>query len=358
MSRWLRQVEELKLASLDRGTRVLAITSPLVGAQSSELARMLADASHRAGQRTLLVDLAQGPDPNPCAPLWRGHMVLFEEAGLPSELSIRALRKSLQATLSRLRLTRDLVDGIALAASDLSAHILEAARPQRIGLRIALVDTALKLEIMHEGAPMAGIAEQLVASPQIEVISPGDRHLPFALARRSLPHWSYSEGRLNRLVGWCPIDGGAAPVDPPVEDREHCEKLIGNPSGKGRASFNNVEQMRLLLNDELADYQAIILDLPPILDDQPNRINPLATMAAADGAYLVCLAGKVDRASISRTRSLLQQSGVSMLGVVVNDSENPTLGAELAREARRLRGILPALSRWLERKALASNMLN
>lgn len=358
MNHWLRQVEELKFASLDRGTRVLAIASPFAGAQSSELARMLADASHRAGQRTLLMDLAQRPDPSPGAPLWRGHMVLFEDAGLPNELTVRSLRKSLQTSLSRLRLTRNFVDAIALAASDLSTQILEVARPQRIGLRVALVDSALKLEILHEGAPMAVLAERLVTSAQLECVSACDRNLPFVLARRALTNWSYAEGRLNRLVGWCPIAGGTAPADPPVENKEQCEQLIANPTGAFRANFNNVEQMRTLLNDELAAYQAIILDLPPILEVPAERINPLATMAAADGACLVCLAGKVDRASIMRTNTLVRQSGVNMLGVIINDSDNPPLGAELAREARRLRRIFPALSRWLEHKALTSSMLN
>ncbi|MEZ5843429.1 MAG: hypothetical protein R3D27_06790 [Hyphomicrobiaceae bacterium] len=356
MGGWLRQVEELKLASLDRGTRVLAISSPSAGSGSSELASLLADASHRAGQRTLLVDLARSAQP--AAPLWTGQMVLLEEAGLASGPGVRALRHALQATLGRLRLTRHMVDGIALAASDMSAEILDEARPNRIGLRIVLAGAVLKVEIMHDGQPMPGLVERLGPPAETTLVAPGDRLMPFLLARRTLPRWSYSEGHLNRLVGWCTLDGTTPGDEPPAEDTARCEHLVANPAGRARAQFNNVEEMRKLLHVELAAYQAIVIDLPPVLDESDDHINPLAAMAAADGSFLLCMAGRIDRSSLARTMTLVKQSGVELLGIVVNDAENPSLGAELAREARRIERILPRFSRWLQRKALAAGFIN
>jgi hypothetical protein len=360
MDGWLRSIEELKLASLDRGTRVLGITGPLPGAGCSSVARLLADATQRTGTRTLRVDFAQTPDgfaalclgpPHP----WLAWMKVHEESGSPSDL--RQLRRSLQASLSRSRLTRHVVSGVALTVSDMLAHVVEKANPKRIGIRVGLAGKSLQLEILHDGRSLADLGEQLVSHAAAEVISPRDAHLALALAARALPRWHYEAGSLHRLVGRCSLDGGE-PDEALASPSEGCDLLVASPAAAHRAKLNSVEHVRSMLHEELADYEAIVVDLPPVLDGTEMRINPLAPIAACDGVYLVCMAGRVDRGSIERSMVLLAQSGARMLGVVVNEAQNPSLGAELAREARRLGRFAPGLSRWLERKALSVSFIN
>jgi hypothetical protein len=56
--------------------------------------------------------------------------------------------------------------------------------------------------------------------------------------------------------------------------------------------------------------------------------------------------------------SLLEASRIELAGLILNDRFNPTLAAELAREAGRLRIVAPRMSRWLARKALGSRFLS
>ncbi len=356
---WSRTIEELKLASLDQGTRVLGILSPIPEAGVSQLCRMMAETSHWAGARTLLADLSQGPDMSIPQLAWQANMTVYEDFGTPNALSVRALRQALQSALGQLRLTRDIVSGIAVTASDMTSYIVEQAKPNRVGLRVALDGKAVKLEILHDGPAMAEDRLPLLKALPDGSVPPDDDTLHFTLARRSLPRWDYETGPLHRLIGWCNLDGTECGLPPaPTDWPEGLDRITANPTGALRATFNNVDQMRKLFQEELAAYRAVIVDLPAILGDHKNRINPLATAAACDGVYVLCMAGVVDRDTLGTSVKLLRQSSVNVLGVVVNDAVNPSLGFEMAREARRLQRIAPSISRWLERKALAARFLN
>jgi hypothetical protein len=364
MSTWRRSIEELKLASLDRGVRVLGITSPLPSAGCSRLSRQIAEASLQSGTRTLLVDLAQPAPSEPQAAAmpawaWQAWMTVYEGNGLPSEMAVRDLRRALQSRLMSFRLTRHVVGDVALAASDMAAHIVETAKPQRIAIRVTLAGKALGLEISHDAKPVPELGEILALPPPAEPIGLGDDQLRFALARRALPVWSYAEGYQNRLTGWCNLDGTVPEMTGFVPDNG-LERLIAEPVGAARDPFNNVQLMRRLFHEELAQFEAIVVDLPPVVPRHGGRerINPLASIAACDGVYLVCMAGDVDSESLAQTMKLLRQCDAKLVGVVVNEALNPTLGEELAREARRLKRFLPGVSRWLETKALSARLIN
>lgn len=362
MNTLLRRIEELKLASLDRGIRVLGVVSPQAAAGCSHVARLLAETSHRAGTQTLLVDLQRSAGDecfagDHAAAPWLGWMMIYEEIGPPNYETARKLRQSLQASLERFRPTRHLVSRIALTASDLLTHIMEKGRPMRIGVKVMLIEQTLKLEILHDGARIESLERDLLTRGLTEFVSPMDDRLPVTLARNSLPRWAYGDGELNRLVGWCNLDG-SAPAHVEQELASDYQRLVANPALAHRAVFNSVAQMKALFHDELCRYGALVVDLPPVLGAHDERINPLGAIAACDGIVMLCMAGEVHRDSLARTMTLLNQSGANVLGLVVNDARNPSLGSELAREARRLRRLSPRLSRWLESKALANSFLN
>lgn len=362
MNALLRSIEELKLATLDRSTRVLGLVSPLPGAGCTSVAHLLADASHRSSTHTLLADLQRSRNDelfagnNASAP-WLGWMTLFDEQGTPSVETARRLRQSLQASLARFRPTRHLVGRIELTASDLLAHIMEHGRPMRIGIKVMLIEQSLKLEILHDGVRLETLGRDLENSQRVESVSPLDAQLSVTLARNALPRWTYTEGELHHLVGWCQLDASAPPDAEPGLSGDY-ERLVANPAMAHRPIFNSVAQMKALFHEELSRYQALVVDLPPVLGTHDECINPLGAIAACDGIILVCMAGEVDRDSLARTMSLLNQTGANVLGLIVNDALNPTLGSELAREARRIQRFAPRLSRWLENKALANTFLN
>ncbi len=58
------------------------------------------------------------------------------------------------------------------------------------------------------------------------------------------------------------------------------------------------------------------------------------TARSADAVILVCLGGKSTKGSIEAAKAAIGPANI--VGVVVNGRDQPTVGAELAREARRV----------------------
>ena len=69
--------------------------------------------------------------------------------------------------------------------------------------------------------------------------------------------------------------------------------LESRPDQQNRFIFNNTDKLREVLDRQLADYETIILDLPPI-HAQNTGINAISCAATCDLAYLMCLTGHVN----------------------------------------------------------------
>lgn len=110
--------------------------------------------------------------------------------------------------------------------------------------------------------------------------------------------------------------------------------------------------------EEFVQYDAVVIDIPAVPSIDATCLNGAAAAAACDGVLLVCLSGELSREELNASLDALANTEAKLLGTVLNDMKYPTLGAELAREALRFRRYLPRFSRWLERKALASVLLN
>lgn len=125
-----------------------------------------------------------------------------------------------------------------------------------------------------------------------------------------------------------------------------------------RRLFSSTEHVRGLLDGELKGYSAIVIDLPPLLDVSGDWVNPVAAAAGSDGVLLVAMTSVSHREDLAAARSLLELGGARNVGVVMNDLAAPTLGAEVAREMRRIERYLPRFANWCSSKALESSILN
>jgi Mrp family chromosome partitioning ATPase len=143
-----------------------------------------------------------------------------------------------------------------------------------------------------------------------------------------------------------------------THDADGFDRLTARFTKQDRFKFNNVEHLRQAFAEDLAAYETVIVDTAPVPTSDLEQINGAAALAACDGAILLCMSGRVSRAEVLAAQEAMVNTQVSLLGMVLNEMENPTVGAELAREARRLRRYAPGLSHWLERKALSSALLN
>ena len=136
------------------------------------------------------------------------------------------------------------------------------------------------------------------------------------------------------------------------------DRLVARFTKEERYRLYSVERLRQACAEDLAAYEVIIVDIAPVITNDTSYINGAAAAAACDGTILLCMSGRVTRSELVEANDALANTQVSLLGVVLNEMQNPTLGSELAREASKLRRYLPGVASWLERRALKSAILN
>jgi Mrp family chromosome partitioning ATPase len=122
--------------------------------------------------------------------------------------------------------------------------------------------------------------------------------------------------------------------------------------------YGNVAMLRRTFGEELAHYGTIIVDMPSLINPHSGQINGVGVAAACDSVYLVCVADVTTRGEIVQAAEALRSVSAKLVGTIANDVAFATLGSEIAREARRIKRLLPRVSGWIERKALGSVFLN
>ncbi len=93
---------------------------------------------------------------------------------------------------------------------------------------------------------------------------------------------------------WCP---GYSDIRQNVT-RHHdgYDYLIADATTNSRPLFSNVELLNTSLRGGLQNYDAVFLDLAPVLDRSVYRINPLGPAATCGSVILVCARGRLQRA--------------------------------------------------------------
>lgn len=155
---------------------------------------------------------------------------------------------------------------------------------------------------------------------------------------------------------WLPGEGGIGQSIRPASGGYDILQAI--PTPETRLLFSNAELYRRTLSDELRHYTSVVLEMPPVIDGVMTSINPIGPALVCDSVIMMCTTNRTTREEIESALEPLRSAGAKLSGIVMNDDALPTLAEELAREARRLRLISPALADWLERKILASTLLN
>jgi len=155
---------------------------------------------------------------------------------------------------------------------------------------------------------------------------------------------------------WLPGSGNAAVAIP--EEPSPFDRLRAQLTPETRDLFNNSAQLRRTLMDELSEYAAVVVDLAPLKPRFPGAIDAASAAAACGNVYLVCVTGEVTKTEVSESVARLHSAGVEILGFILNEVANPTLGAELAREIMRFRRLAPRLTARFAEKLLSSPFLN
>ena len=95
--------------------------------------------------------------------------------------------------------------------------------------------------------------------------------------------------------------------------------LTANVTPETRHIFNNSEWLQAFFAEKLRTYSNLVLDLPAIVDEESNRLNPLVPASVCDSVILVCATGAVTRAELDQSLKLLKSAEANVIGLVVNE---------------------------------------
>lgn len=155
---------------------------------------------------------------------------------------------------------------------------------------------------------------------------------------------SLSGDRAAAPAAWQPGDGTAASMVARFPDAPDHLWLAVHPDDTGR--FNDPRRLQSMFDTDLVEYDAILVDCAPVGVGAGAAVEAM-TIAAIAGATL--LVGKANRTlghERDAAQQLLRECGARLTGIVVNEIEAQSLGAEIARELRRLRRFAPV---WVSR---------
>ncbi len=136
------------------------------------------------------------------------------------------------------------------------------------------------------------------------------------------------------------------------------DTLLLRPPSHEMLRVRSVSWLRNLMVGELGGYQMIFVDMLPARENPEYALPATIVGNACDIVLMMCLAASATKADLQEAVSSLRTVGAPLGAVIVNRREQPTLGFEIAREARRFVKIAPKFSRKLETKALNSKFLD
>lgn len=88
---------------------------------------------------------------------------------------------------------------------------------------------------------------------------------------------------------------------------------------------NGTEQLlaEKLLDKAKEAYDIVFIDTSKIFPLNRHMIDPVAIAHKADGAALVVASGRTPRQDVKRAQFVLESAGVHLLGVIINNQQNP-----------------------------------
>lgn len=151
------------------------------------------------------------------------------------------------------------------------------------------------------------------------------------------------------------VASGPKPLKP-ARDRDTPDRVTLCPSGEDVFAIRTPGALRRMLDESYGEYETVIVDCAPAIERPDDAIPGRFSAASVDAAIIVCLGGKVTSDDLNGAKAAL--GGAPVAGVVVNGRDQPTLGAEIAREARRFSRYLPLVARRIAQRAENSRFLD
>ncbi|MFA6303651.1 MAG: hypothetical protein WC627_11060 [Legionella sp.] len=118
------------------------------------------------------------------------------------------------------------------------------------------------------------------------------------------------------------------------------------------------ENLEVFFSELKTKYDLIIIDAHSYNKYQPYTLPTRLLCEVADATVLVILSGVVTLIEVKDTTTQMVESGVKLLGIVMNDRDYPRLLDELLKVTTRLDKYFPKLAIYIRKKLHSSVILN
>lgn len=201
--------------------------------------------------------------------------------------------------------------------------ISEAYRTLRTNIQFSRIDSPLKTLVLSSSLPSEG-KSTTVANLAITTAQTGARTLLVdADLRRPVVHSLFGlerePGMINLLAERLPLEKVLKPSGIPYLDILTCGAIPPNPS-----ELLGSQKMRELVAALAGRYDVVLFDSPPVMTVTDTAV--LGTQT--DGVALVVVPHATDRRALERTKTLLANVKVNILGAVINRIEVSSLGGK------------------------------
>lgn len=156
------------------------------------------------------------------------------------------------------------------------------------------------------------------------------------------------------LAEWWP--GDEAAISEVRESAPNFHVLPASDFGGAHVAFHERAALQTVVHEWMQAYQCVILDCAPLLEEDRDGVAAELMMAIVDKGLLVVKSGASTQPDIQAAMRLLHDAGADMLGMVMNDIENPPLGDELQRQLDKVAPYAPKLTE-LAKKFVGQSIL-
>jgi Mrp family chromosome partitioning ATPase len=181
----------------------------------------------------------------------------------------------------------------------------------------------------------------------------GVSSLARALARRAS-----AGGQRSLLIDTSSRELAAGNARTPEQTADGYFHLTLRPAPEELLPLREVARLRKLFSGYMSAFDFIVIDMAPVIGGSAHPLPSTIVANACDSTMLVCMTGQMTNVDLQQALRNLGGANVKPCGIVANHREQPTLGAEIAREAERLRYFAPGFVSRVQKNVTSSKFLN
>lgn len=135
------------------------------------------------------------------------------------------------------------------------------------------------------------------------------------------------------------------------------ERLSASGASGSHMRLRNLEGLRRLLNEELAVYRNIIVLAGDLAPGESAHVPAATAVQACDALVLVVIPDRIARHDFELAIEALGPARDRIAGLVVDDTQSPSVGEQLSAKVQKWGRRLPRLASFLQRRIAHTGVL-